>query len=479
MAFSQATFAPVSGGTTAAPSYFTYSTADTFAGVLASSYFDSKRFQLGAGDAIFVMASDDTGIIVYNGVGVASSSLAMVSSPPLDNRIVVKEAADFSGTLDPTKEYFIDGVIDFTGTGISIEVPTGGLQLAGYSFDISRLTCSDTSYTMFTSPIGGSGNLLGKDYAIEVTGASSQVYDLVADTGVEAFEFSRINYDNCTSLGEIDGYRQGLESGTGRFGGSPNLILSGTWLGGFFIDTSIVRSLSAGFTGSLFEEGTSFIMNSRFRSNQNIDLPASASFFDFQTSNFPNASTVQIDGCIVSRNGVFDSSDTNIILNIDRSDVEANFDSNIGIQNTFEGARGSVTVEVATTGTGTFTQLLGTWTATDLQHFDTPSNGQLRHLGDNPREYKLTLELTLESTANDEIEIRVRKFDSSATTTGTEFSAVRQVNSLVGARNVAFFTVIDNVELDKNDYVFLEVRNNTAANNITAEIDSLFFLERR
>ena len=40
---------------------------------------------------------------------------------------------------------------------------------------------------MFTSPIGGSGNVLGQDYAVEVTGSNSQVYDLVSATGNDAF----------------------------------------------------------------------------------------------------------------------------------------------------------------------------------------------------------------------------------------------------------------------------------------------------
>jgi len=198
------------------------------------------------------------------------------------NRILVKSPSDLSGTFaggDPllsTVEYFIDGVIDMAGQ--SIEVPQGGLNLSGFNFDVSKLIDSTSSYTMFVSPATGSGNLLGKDYAIEVTGTSSQVYDLVSDTGIEAFEFARINYNDCSSLGEIDNYRQGLEVGTGRFGGTPNLILSGTWLGGYFIDTSIVRTLTNG-AYALFEAGTAFSMVSRFRSNQNIDLPASASFF--------------------------------------------------------------------------------------------------------------------------------------------------------------------------------------------------------
>ena len=53
------------------------------------------------------------------------------------------------------------------------------------------------------------------------------------------------------------------------------------------------------------------------------------------------------------------------------------------------------------------------------------------------------------------------------------------MNALVGSRDVAFFTIIGNIELDKNDYVFLEVLNNTSGTNVTAELDSFFLVEGR
>ena len=254
---------------------------------------DTPAAYVGNADKILKVNSGETAV-----------EFADVTAP--EAVVYVTEAAELDGTLIAKKFTWIDGIIDFTGTGLSIEVPVGGLNLAGWSFDVSKLICSDPNYTLFTSPGGGSGNLLGKDYAIEVTGANSEVYDLTAATGLDAFEFARINYNDCTSLGTITDYRQGLEVGTGRFGGTPELTLAGTWLGGFFIDTSIVRSLVDG-AYSLFKAGAGFVMNSRFRSNQNIDLNSTVSFFDFAPSNFVSPSTVQLDGCIVTRNGVLDA----------------------------------------------------------------------------------------------------------------------------------------------------------------------------
>lgn len=416
-----------------------------------------------------IKTKDASGVII---------DLTAAGSTPL-KQVLVQSAGTLAGTLDSTIDYVIDGVIDMGSQ--SIEVPQGGLNLSGFNFDVSKLISSAAGYTMFTSPAGGSGNYLAKNLAIEVTGSGSQVHDLVSDNGFQAWEIIRVNYNNCTSLGTLDNYRQGLEAGTGRFGGTPNLILKGTWVGGFFIDTSIVRSLDSGFTGALYEAGTSFSMASRFRSNQNIDLPASASFFDFAASNFTNPSTVQITGALVTRAGAFDANDSNIAPNISASDLVCRWDGNVGMQNTFEGGYASITSEVTTTIStiSTFVDLAGTWTTSGLQHFDNPSNGQLRHLGNTPREYRLTADLIIESSANRDLRVKVRKWDDSATAFVDVFTQARVVNSFSGGRDVAFFNIITNLTLDKDDYVVLQVSNETDTNNVTAEIDSFFIVEER
>ncbi len=399
----------------------------------------------------------------------------------LTNRVRVTQASDLSGALDPNKEYFIDGVIDMGAQ--SIEVPQGGLNLSGYNLDISKLTSSEAGYTMFTSPVAGSGNMLGKDYAIEVTGSGSQVYNLVSDTGDEAFEFARINYNGCSSLGVIDNYRQGLEVGTGRFGGQPQLTLSGVWAGGYFIDTSIVRGMSDGVY-SLFKAGAGFSMASRFRSNMNLDLPASASFFDFSPSNFVNPSTLQIEGAIVTRNGAFDATDSNITPNITEADLASNWMGNNGMPNTFEGGLVGVATELVTdnssVGLGVFLDIAATaWTVSDLQHFDNPANGQLRHLGNTPREFRVIADLVLDSGSNDVITLRVVKWNDSNSSFETVLDQTRQINALVGGRDVAFFSVNINTTLDQNDYIKLQVANQTATNDITAETDSYYIVEQR
>lgn len=396
-----------------------------------------------------------------------------------DNMIIVKTASDF-GTIDPTKQYFVDGIINMTG--VSLEIPAGGINITGHNFDLSQLVSADNTYTMFTSPVGGSGNVLMTDIAIDVSGTSSQVWNITGDTGFEAFEFSRINYNNCTSLGTITGYRQGLETGTGRFGGSPTLTLDGTWIGGYFIETSIVRSLAAGMSGALFEAGGTFSMASRFRSNQNIDLPASASFIDFAPSNFTNPSTVQLTGMLISRNGVFDASDSNLTPNIDASDLESSWSGNIGLDNTFVGGEATISSETTTTITtgGVFVDLAGTFTTSSLEHFDSPAAGQLRHLGDSPINYSVGGQLILECDANDDIALKIVVVRGGTPEDGKTLTRV--VNNLQGGRDVAYFVVTDNITLNKNDYIKLQVANVTSpasTANITAEVDSFFTVQAR
>jgi len=397
----------------------------------------------------------------------------------LDNIVVVKQsnaATTLGGTIDSTKQYFIDGSIDMSG--ITVTVPSTGIFLAGYNLDLSELTCSDNTYTMFSG--GTAGNVFMQDLSLEVTGTGSQVFNLTNGSGFSAVEFVRVNFNNCSAIGELNGYRQGLETGTGRFGGTPEMTLSGTWLGGYFIDTSIVRSLTdGGYT--LYKAGTGFTMNSRFRTNQNIDLPANASFFDFAPSNFVNPSTVQVSGALVSRNGIFNAADSNITPNISQADLVSAWDSNIGMPNTFEGGKLTVSSENQTNiaAGSTYYTLNAIWSASSLEHFDSPSAGQLRHLGNSPREYKCTINFVIESTANNDIGIRLRKWDNSASSFVNFTERRRDVNSFVGGRDVAIFNFSFNVNLDQNDYVYFQVRNNSGNQNLTLELDSDWLLEER
>tara|TARA_R110002167_G_scaffold54889_3_gene156372 strand:- start:2458 stop:6339 length:3882 start_codon:yes stop_codon:yes gene_type:complete len=402
----------------------------------------------------------------------------------LNNRIVVTQdnyLTTICGVIDSEKEYFLDGIININNN--SVTIPSTGISIKGYSFDLSGLISSYDSYTMFVSenPSIGSGNVLGSDYLITTSGAGSKVYELYDSTGFNAFEFSRVNYIDCTSLGDLHSYRQGLETGTGRFGGSPTLTLHGTWIGGYRITTSIVRGLSSLMTAALFAEGVGFSMQNRFLTDINVDLSVRAELLDFTPSNFPNPSTLQLQGCNVTRNGNVDADDSSLTPNVSNSDLCSSWSRNIGLPNTFEGGRLNVNSESATviSSGSTWYTLNANWVSNRLEHFDTPASGQLRHLGNSPREYRCVVNFIIESTRNNVIGIRLRKWDDSAGVF-IDFPEVRrQVNNLSGSRDVAVFNFIFNTNLNQNDYVYFQVRNNNGNNNATLELDSDWFLEER
>ena len=190
---------------------------------------------------------------------------------------------------------------------------------------------------------------------------------------------------------------------------------------------------------------------------------------------------IQLDGCIVSRNGVFDAEDANYTPNLLNTDLVSQWGNNNGIKNTFVSGKATLTTEVQTTinTVGVFETLAGTFTETDLAHFDSPVTGQLRHLGNNPREFTVIADFIIDGGSNDVVDLKLVKYDDSASQNVDIFTQRRQVNSLVGSRDVSFFNIVTNIELDQNDYVFWEVANETDTTNVTAELDSYFIVNPR
>lgn len=391
----------------------------------------------------------------------------------VDSVVVVTKASDF-GVIDSTKIYLIAGIIDMTG--VSLEVPSGGMNIIGYTFDVSQLVNTEASYAMFTSPVGGSGNLLIENVGLETSGASASVFALTDATGFNAVEMNKVNFNNCTSLGYIDGYRQGLENGTGRFGGTPELELRSAWVGGYRTTTTITRGLSN--ITSLFKAGAGFTFAGRVAISMNCDLPATGALVDFSASNIDNDESLELFDCRVTRQGVLDATDTAIHPNIDHTSVKCLWDNNAGIPNTTRYIKASVTTEVATTVSqiDTYYPLAGTLTVDTNSHFDMPVNGEFRLLTANGT-YQLTGDFVLDAPANDTIDLRVTKSTDGGATYPTEITHIRrQVNSFVGGRDVAFVPVNFIATLAKNDRVRIEVGNKTSTGDITAELDSFFII---
>lgn len=390
-----------------------------------------------------------------------------------NKRILVTSKTQLTGQLKSDVDYFIDGVIDMQDQ--QIVVPAGGLYMSGHNFDISRLESSVDNYDMFISPSGGSGNILTRDMAISTSGVNSKVWNIYGVTGNEAIEFEKVNFNNCTSLGNILNYRQYLEVGTGRFGGTPELTFSGTW-GGARISTSIVRGISN--LGALFKSGAGLVFSGRFITDINCNLPSLGNLLNFSPSNFLNDESLVIQGAYITRNFLLNPNDQDLTPNISSESVKSNWQDNSGLASTSKYIKSAITSEVLTTvaAQNTYYPLLGTFTVEKETHFDMPTNGQFRSLT-GQGDYRVTGDLSVAGTANNLIDIRVTKSIDGGITFPEQVSHVRRViNNLSGARDVAFIPINFVVNLKKNDRVRLEVENKTAASNVTIELDSFFII---
>lgn len=454
------------------------STINAYNGVTlsASSSFD----ETGATLVDDITASSPVWRSIVGGTGMTvtgATSTITLDAAVASQVVIVTTGSQLTGSLDPAKQYIIDGVIDMAGLG-TITVPAGGLSIRGHDFNISQLNSSTAGHVMFT----GTGSMIIVDVGLSVTGSGSSMYSLVGATGNESIEIERVNYNNCVSLGEIDNYRQGLESNTGRFGGNPSLTLSGSW-SGFRVTTSIIRSLDDAVATPLFKNGTSLTFSDRFLSDINADLGTLAALTDFSAANFTNSSSFILNKCLIKRNGVVNADDATINTGLDAPDLACDWTGNSGIHNTFEGGRVDITSAAATVlsgeSIGVFLDVAGTYVASDLQHFDSPSNGQLRHLGVDPREYRFFGDIVIEGTAADVIEVKVVKWDDSAAGFVDVMTQSREINNFTGSTDSAIFSLNNNAVLDQNDYLKLQVANTTAARDVTAKLADYFIIEAR
>ena len=168
--------------------------------------------------------------------------------------------------------------------------------------------------------------------------------------------------------------------------------------------------------------------------------------------------------------------------NINHTNLPCFFSGNQGVRNTFVGGRSTITTASTTTIPATIGQkvdLNGVFTENDMQHFDSPSNGQLRHLGSDPREYAIFSNILLEGTANDEVKLYITKWDDSLSSFVEVGGQQRTINNIAGNRDIGFFNLQVNVILDQNDYIKMQIANLTSSADVTAETDGYFIVGGR
>lgn len=264
--------------------------------------------------------------------GVSLVGEGNISVPVRLKEVVVQDKSQLLGNLSSDVLYLIDGSFSLLA-GETIVVPVGGLNIMGYSFYSSRIASYGVAnHTIFTSPAGGSGNLIIHNIAFNATGTGAKVFDIIDVDGTHAVEMVTVNFEGCKSIGKLKNYRQGTGITIGFYGCADGLMLSGTWTGFKLTNTNC---FGFGSTGTLFKKDVDTIFSNRLYLEINADFQTGSKLADFEASNFSLNELFQINASILKYNGTInDANATDVIPNIKANDVKCLWRSNVGLPDT-------------------------------------------------------------------------------------------------------------------------------------------------
>ena len=399
-----------------------------------------------------------------------------------DSIIVVKTASDLSGTLVSDKVYLVDGEIDM-GTQ-TITVPSTGLEIMGYGIGVSKLSSTENSYTMFVDAASDAGTLFVSEITIDVSGTTSQVFDLDNSGASGAVELKAINFENCTSLGTLDAYRQFLLDNSFWLSCDEGLTFAGTWAGGASIQTLLVRDFDPGAAGgTVFTGSTSPALTfaSRFICNGNINVPTGATVYDFEASMFTNDADFEL------LFGEYTGAGTVIAVKspvIDNTSTKSRHRDNNGLVNTYVGGRWYIdtadAVDTVIAVVDTYVKAAGTTTEADLQWMSSAANNDLTYDSTQTAQIQISGSINVSAAsggADKNITLTLRHWDDSASAYVDLPNKARGIST--SATSFHNICVIGFATVDVSDRIELWIENNTDTVNLAIDDGSLLAITER
>lgn len=380
-------------------------------------------------------------------------------------RIPVRKAEQLTWTLLPADEVFyeLQWFIDMQDN--SIVIPSWWLNIRGLAVNPCWLTTTSDNHTFFTW--GTAWDLFLAVLTVTSEASNTSLWDVTDWTWFNAVEMKEVNFFNLADMWEWTWYRQIFWETLFTSNVADWFTFSGTMLWG--VSLTWWRALATWFTGTMFKAWTGLTFGNRFISNINISLPAWTSWLsDFSASNFVNDSDFQLQGIRIERDWAFDSSDVNYLPNIDESSVKSFFRDCLWLRNTRPWFETEFTVQATTQLTEdilakaewtTLTTNNVWWTQTD--------DNEITYNSALTRDFRITVNITVDWGANDELAVVLRKWDNSASAYVDLKTRTRNVSNVIWWLDVAQYNFVTRWEFDENDRIELWLRNNDDGTDAT------------
>ena len=390
----------------------------------------------------------------------------------LNSEIHVTAADDLFGELSSDKIYIIDGVLDMGAH--SIEVPAGGLTMRGLGFNVSKICSTEAGFDLFTSPVGGSGDLFLTGLTFDVSGAGSQVLNIADVNGFKACELNDVNFENCTALGTITEYRQLLFRNIGIFGCADGFEFVGNMVGGARVETTIVRNF--GSSGTLFKAGAGLVINGRFVTDANVSIPAGAVFCDFSEANIANDGTFIIIGALFAGGGT-------VLPNLSHESRRVRISASTGVESTYVGSQWTLTTPVTTAiaTVATPVKVAGTTTYNHESWFNSTTDNAFLYASSLPSHVRIDGSLSITGTsAGDVVVFKLRQWvNNTASYIEVAQSPPQAMDRAVGANSAESVGIHAYAVFEENDRLELWVENQTDSSDVTLNLNSTMTVSAR
>lgn len=380
-----------------------------------------------------------------------------------DDIILVTSPDQMDGVLRSDVVYVPIGMIDLST--VNPLVGSGGVFIQGADYFISGFYSTANSHTLFeTDPATYAGNFRMQNCALYSSGTSSKLFELDNEENSGAVEFNSCNIGDfagsTTEIGNLTEYRQFRTNDCGFFRVQDGLTFTGTWAGGFRINDTIVLAQAASST--LFKPGVGLTFGGRCISDINAaSVDPTTITFDFTASNFLLDAGFQLTGASFAPN-------SSISVTTDENEIQSFFRDCVEIRNTRPGFDLEFTADAVTALTAdTDAKVAGTTVTTNATWWTQTGNNEVTYNSSLVRDFKITVNCTVDGGANDEISLIVKKWDDSASAYVDLKTRTRNISNVLGGLDVANYSFVTTGEFAENDRIELWMRNNDDGTDAT------------